>query len=88
MAQRYEGKVAIVGIGSLDDREAIEAFVEKYDLDLIPNVIDVEGSIRSDLGVVGQPHWLFITADGKRQKVFGEISDGGLTERLDALLEG
>lgn len=67
---------------------SIEAFVEKYDLDLIPNVIDVEGSIRSDLGVVGQPHWLFITADGKRQKVFGEISDGGLTERLDALLEG
>lgn len=53
---------------------------------MIPNVIDVEGSIRSDLGVVGQPHWLFIAADGTQQKVFGEISGGELTERLDALL--
>ena len=60
--------------------------MEKYALQVIPNVIDVEGSIRSDLGVAGQPHWLFIAADGTRQKVFGEISDGQLTERLDALL--
>ena len=80
--------MTIVGIGSLDDRDAIEAFVEKYDLDVIPNVIDVEGSIRSDLGVNGQPHWLFIDADGNRTKVFGEIAGGALTERLDALANG
>ena len=78
--------MAIVGIGSLDDRDAIEAFVEKYNLDTIPNVIDVEGKIRSDLGVAGQPHWLFIDADGNRQKVFGEIAGGDLAERLDALI--
>ena len=80
--------MAIVGIGSLDDRDAIDAFVDKYDLDLIPNVVDVEGDIRNDLGVSGQPHWLFIEADGTQQKVFGEISDAELTERLDALVAG
>ena len=80
--------MAIVGIGSLDDRDAIEAFVEKYDLDVIPNVVDVEGTIRSDLGVSGQPHWLFIDARGKQQKVFGEIAGGELATRLDALLAG
>ena len=80
--------MAIVGIGSLDDRDAIEAFVEKYALDAIPNVVDVEGEIRSDLGVAGQPHWLFIDAAGNQQKVFGEIAGGDLAERLDALIAG
>ena len=78
--------MAIVGIGSLDDRDAIETFVDKYDLTAIPNVIDVEGKIRSDLGVAGQPHWLFIDADGNQQKVFGEIAGADLAERLDALI--
>lgn len=55
---------------------------------MIPNVIDVEGDIRSDLGVSGQPHWLFVDAEGNRQKVFGEIAGGELAERLDALLSG
>lgn len=86
MAQRYDNKVTIIGVGSLDSEAKIAAFVDRYGLGVIPNVIDEDGSVRSRLGVVGQPNWVFVSTDGSQDKLFGEIDDDELTRRLDALL--
>ena len=84
VARRYEGKVALIGIGSRDDDSELERFVDKYDL-AFPNVSDISGGLRQRLGVVGQPSWIFVNADGTSQKAFGELGDAGLTERIEAL---
>lgn len=73
-------------MGSRDDLSRLEDFVEKHDLSAFPHVADESGAIRSRLGVVGQPTWLFVAADGTVEKVFGELGEPGLTTRLDALV--
>ncbi len=86
VARRYEGKVQFVGLGSSDGVERLEEFVEKYDLSSFPHASDASGALRGRLGVVGQPTWIFIAADGSADKVFGELGEDGLVRRLDALL--
>lgn len=86
MARQYESKVAIIGMGSRDSLSRLEQFVEDHDLDLFPHVADESGELRSTLGVVGQPTWIFISADGAVEKVFGELGEDGLVRRLDALV--
>ncbi len=85
VARRYQDKVAFVGMGSRDEVPRLEDFVEKYDLTSFPHAADSSGGLRADLGVVGQPTWIFISADGKVDKVFGELGEEGLVRRLDAL---
>jgi len=72
-------------MGSRDDLSRLEDFVDKYDLDF-PHAADESGGLRAELGVVGQPTWIFIGADGKTEKVFGELGEEGLVTRLDALV--
>jgi peroxiredoxin len=86
VARRYQDKVAIIGMGSRDDLPRLEDFVEKYDLKSFPHAADSSGGLRAELGVVGQPTWIFISADGKIEKVFGELGEAGLVRRLDALV--
>lgn len=86
VARRYEGKVDIVGMGSRDDLSRLEDFVDQHDLEGFPHVADESGELRAKLGVVGQPTWIFIGADGKAEKVFGELGEQGLVKRLDALI--
>ncbi len=74
-------------MGSRDDLSRLEDFVEAHGLDGFPHAADVSGALRGKLGVVGQPTWIFIDADGKAEKVFGELGEKGLVTRLDALVE-
>ncbi len=73
-------------MGSRDDLSRLEDFVDEHGIGAFPQVADVSGALRAKLGVVGQPTWIFITADGKAEKVFGELGENGLVTRLDALL--
>lgn len=86
MARQYEGKVAFVGLGSRDDLSRLEAFVAEHDLGSFPHVADETGALRSRLGVVGQPTWIFLDAAGRADKVFGPLGEAGLAARLDGLL--
>ncbi len=86
VAQRYEGKVAIIGMGSRDDLSRLEAFVDEHGLTSFPQVADESGELRGKLGVVGQPTWIFIDASGKAERVFGELGEKKLVEHLDKLL--
>lgn len=85
-ARQYEGKVAFVGMGSRDGLGRLADFVDEHGLSGFPQVADESGALRARLGVVGQPTWLFIGADGTVEKVFGELGREGLTKHLDALV--
>ena len=86
VARRYEDEVAFVGLGSRDSVSALEGFVEKYDLDSFPHAEDESGGLRAKLGVVGQPTWIFVDAEGRAEKVYGELGEAGLVRKLDALV--
>ena len=86
VARRYEGEVQFVGFGSRDSVGALEGFVDEYGLDSFPHAEDESGGLRSRLGVVGQPTWIFVNADGNAEKVFGELGEDGLVRKLDALV--
>lgn len=86
MARRYDGTVRIIGIGSLDEPERIATFVERHELGFFDHVLDPDGSLRQQLGVRGQPNWLFIDGEtGKIERVIGALSESHLAERLDLL---
>lgn len=85
VVRRYEDQVQVIGIGSKDRRGQLDDFVARHDLTTFPNVADEDGSLRARLGVIGQPTWIFISADGSAEKVFGALGEDGLVERLDAL---
>ena len=87
MARRHEGKVAFVGIGSSDSAARIKAFVERHDVGFFPHASDPGGDLRAELGVVGQPSWWFVNGeDGNIEKVYGELGQKGLADRVEALL--
>lgn len=85
VVRRYEGDVQVIGIGSNDRRPQLDDFVERHALTTFPNAADEDGALRARLGVVGQPTWIFISADGSADKVFGPLGQDGLVERMDAL---
>ena len=86
LARQYDEKVAFVGFGSRDSVGALEGFVDQYDLDSFPHAEDESGGLRAELGVVGQPTWIFVDAAGNAEKVFGELGEAGLRGKLDALV--
>ena len=87
VARRYEDKVQFVGLGSRDSAPALEEFVDRYELDAFPHAADESGGLRAELGVVGQPTWIFVDRAGRSEKVFGALGEEGLVRRLDALVD-
>lgn len=79
--------MAIIGMGGRDDLANLEDFVDTHGLAFFPQTADESGELRAKLGVVGQPTWIFISADGDVEKVFGELGEEGLVRRLDALVK-
>lgn len=59
---------------------------DTHDLESFPHTADESGELRARLGVVGQPTWIFISADGAVDRVFGELGEERLVRRLDALV--
>ena len=86
VARRYEGEVQFVGFGSQASVASLEGFVEKHGLEDFPHAEDESGGLRARLGVVGQPTWIFVDAAGRAEKVFGELGEDGLVEKLDELV--
>ena len=83
-AETYVGRVVVLGVASKDDPETAKAFLDEFGL-TYPNVFDVSGRIRVELGLTAYPTTYVFGADGKLQStVTGGISE----QRLAALIAG
>ncbi len=76
---------SIVGIGGRDTEDPMREFVEKYSLNSMVNVADVDGEIWDRFGITGQPAFVLIDDDGRSQTIFGGVSD--LRSVVDQLRE-
>ena len=76
-----------VGLASSDSNARMKEFVERHGVGFFPHASDPRGELRAQLGVVGQPNWWFVNgSDGNIEKVYGELGQKGLTDRVEALL--
>lgn len=71
-------------INVADDAEPAAEFIAKYDWATSPVLIDDDRSIASAFGVTGQPHTIFIDADGNVADV---LEGGGELGALQAAAE-
>jgi len=63
----------------------MEAFVDAFSLDF-PQAADLDGSIWTGFGVVAQPAWAFVAADGEVEIVLGALGEAELGARIDTLV--
>jgi hypothetical protein len=91
VARRYlrehPDDLAIVGMGGLDDRAAMRAFVDEFGLPF-DTVVSEDGRLWARFGIPYQGAWYFLDEDGRGEAVPYDLSGDELADRLDDLLAG
>ena len=80
----FEGKVSIIGVTWSGSASSYEAFIARHGLSF-PNIDDSDGELFARLGVVGQPAWAMVKANGEAEVMMGVLSDAELAEQLELL---
>ena len=76
LAEKYADQVQVVGVGSLDDSQAIDDFAAKVSGD-VTMLDDAQGEVWRHFKVTAQSTYLVLDADGKAQAT-GYLSDDEL----------
>ena len=85
--QNNQGSLRVVGVLYQDTPDDARAFLARYGDAGYPHVIDPNGTLAVDYGVVGPPETFFVDADGiVRDKQVGPLTDALLAERLASVL--
>lgn len=63
LAREYEGKVQFLGVDIADDRPSARAFILEFDWPY-PSIFDPRDTIRTELGMIGQPITLIYDSEG------------------------
>ena len=84
-AQAERSDVTFLGVAGLGSTSDMQDFVDDYDVAAFGHLADLDGSLWQRFGVVQQPAYAFIDADGTVEVVRGELGEDGLAERLDDL---
>jgi peroxiredoxin len=83
LAETYGAEVNVVGVGSLDERAAIEAFAAEVSPD-VTLLADHDGAVWRQFGVTAQSTYLVLDAAGKEQ-ASGYLDDAELVALVDDL---
>lgn len=84
-AAAFEGDVELIGVAGRGEVPDMESFVADTGTDALTHVIDDDGSIWADYGVVAQPAYAFVSADGSIDVVTGSLGEEALEERMAEL---
>lgn len=77
--------VVFVGVAARDQPSAMQAFVDKYKLNAVPQLADTDGVVWEKFGVLAQPAFAFVEPTGDVDVVEGPMSESELTKRVTAL---
>lgn len=81
-AGAYQGRVQFLGVDILDQRGPARAFIDKHHIPY-PSVFDPNASIRSGLGLVGQPVTIIYDAAGHQVFAYpGAVPANVLSQEL------
>lgn len=81
-ADRFDGQVEFIGVAGRGEVDDMRAFTADTGTDHLTHVVDEDGRIWSDFGVVSQPAFAFVHSDGTFETVAGTLSDEDLDARV------
>ncbi len=85
LAEQYDGEVAVVAVGGLDNQKAIRSRAQ--DIEAVTHLVDDEGTIWQHFGVAEQSTYTVIDADGRIVSE-GFLDDDALTALVAELADG
>lgn len=83
---QYSDEIRFIGISGQDDIEAMEQFVDEFDLGGFEHIADKESSIWRAFQVNAQPSFVFINDNGHLRRHIGGLEFEQLTDELDSLI--
>ena len=84
----YDDDVLFVGVDIQDTEENARAYLGEYDV-TYPNVLDTDGKVTVDYGVIGIPVTFFVSRDGIVERRFvGAVKETQLVAWVDELIAG
>lgn len=83
LAEQYDGEVAVVGVGALDDGDTISEAAEQ--IPHVTHLVDQDGDVWKHFRVTAQSTYTVIGADGEI-KSEGYLDDGELNALVEQLV--
>lgn len=88
VAAEYDGRVRFLGIPGRGDVAEMREFVADTGTGALTHVVDADGALWQRFGVVTQPAFAFVGADGTARTEPGGMDADSLRRAADALLAG
>jgi thiol-disulfide isomerase/thioredoxin len=88
VAAEYEGRVTFLGVPGLGEVADMREFVADTGTAGMTHVVDADGALWQRFGVVSQPAFVFVAADGTVQAFGGSLDPDSLRRTADELLAG
>lgn len=85
--EKYQGKVAFVGVGGLDDsQDELKRFVSRTGTSGVTHLDDRDGTLYKHFKVTTQSSFVLMTADGDTSKASGPMDESTLNGHIDKLI--
>jgi peroxiredoxin len=84
-AQRFGGKVTVVGVGGLDSAGPLREFVDENKIGSVTHLSDVKGTVWKHFRVTAQGTYVLINASGK-VTYRGYLFDDALSEEIAGMI--
>jgi thiol-disulfide isomerase/thioredoxin len=88
VAEEFAGEVTVVGVAGGGEAEEMADFVAATGTGGLEHVVDSDGAIWSDFGVVAQPAFAFVGRDGQVEVFNGSLPPDDLRAAARGLAEG
>jgi thiol-disulfide isomerase/thioredoxin len=88
VAAEYAGRAAFLGVPGLGEVADMREFVADTGTNGLTHVVDADGSLWQRFGVVSQPAYVFVDADGTVQAFGGSLDRESLRQAAADLLAG
>jgi thiol-disulfide isomerase/thioredoxin len=85
VAERYRGEVTFVGVAGLGPVSDMRDFVDETGVGGFEHAVDPDGSVWTGFGVVAQPSYVFVAADGQAVTYPGGLGGEALDKVAGAL---
>lgn len=86
VAAELDGRVTFLGVPGIGQENDMRAFVQDTGLSGFKHLVDSDGSLWQRFGVVAQPAFAFVAADGSVQVFPGALDAAGIRERAGSLV--
>ena len=84
-AQRWQGKVDVIGVAWNGDAASFNDFISRHSL-TFPQISDPQGDVFAHFDIPGQPAWVIVDAAGKATRVLGALEPADLDAAFNAAL--